>query len=167
MAATSTEFALTPSFVDPVALLLVEDCDELSYLDALTVARAAIELRLAAVGVAELQAGLREIGVRFEDGLPIAVEPDQAPFFRGRLSAVMERADTSNVPVAALKGITGLLIPFAVFDPFERPELEAAARSCEVELVWLEAQELPERKPGRNEPCPCGSGLKFKRCCGR
>jgi uncharacterized protein YecA (UPF0149 family) len=20
---------------------------------------------------------------------------------------------------------------------------------------------------GRNEPCPCGSGLKFKRCCGR
>jgi hypothetical protein len=22
-------------------------------------------------------------------------------------------------------------------------------------------------KPGRNEPCPCGSGRKFKRCCGR
>ena len=21
-------------------------------------------------------------------------------------------------------------------------------------------------KPGRNEPCPCGSGKKFKRCCG-
>lgn len=20
-------------------------------------------------------------------------------------------------------------------------------------------------KPGRNDPCPCGSGLKFKRCC--
>jgi SEC-C motif-containing protein len=20
-------------------------------------------------------------------------------------------------------------------------------------------------KPGRNQPCPCGSGLKFKRCC--
>jgi SEC-C motif-containing protein len=20
-------------------------------------------------------------------------------------------------------------------------------------------------KPGRNENCPCGSGLKFKRCC--
>ncbi|MHB9053368.1 MAG: SEC-C metal-binding domain-containing protein [Thermoleophilia bacterium] len=20
--------------------------------------------------------------------------------------------------------------------------------------------------PGRNEPCPCGSGKKFKRCCG-
>jgi len=23
-----------------------------------------------------------------------------------------------------------------------------------------------ERKIGRNEPCPCGSGVKFKRCCG-
>lgn len=22
-------------------------------------------------------------------------------------------------------------------------------------------------KPGRNDPCACGSGLKFKRCCGR
>ena len=21
------------------------------------------------------------------------------------------------------------------------------------------------KKPGRNDPCPCGSGLKFKRCC--
>ena len=22
-------------------------------------------------------------------------------------------------------------------------------------------------KPGRNSPCPCGSGRKFKRCCGK
>jgi uncharacterized protein YecA (UPF0149 family) len=21
------------------------------------------------------------------------------------------------------------------------------------------------KKPGRNDPCPCGSGVKFKRCC--
>jgi tetratricopeptide (TPR) repeat protein len=25
----------------------------------------------------------------------------------------------------------------------------------------------PARKPGRNSPCPCGSGRKYKRCCGR
>jgi len=24
-----------------------------------------------------------------------------------------------------------------------------------------------EKKVGRNEPCPCGSGTKFKKCCGR
>ncbi|MGH9439408.1 MAG: SEC-C metal-binding domain-containing protein, partial [Terriglobia bacterium] len=22
-------------------------------------------------------------------------------------------------------------------------------------------------KPGRNQPCPCGSGRKYKRCCGQ
>ena len=24
----------------------------------------------------------------------------------------------------------------------------------------------PSAKPGRNEPCPCGSGKKYKKCCG-
>jgi len=24
-----------------------------------------------------------------------------------------------------------------------------------------------EKKIGRNAPCPCGSGLKYKKCCGR
>jgi uncharacterized protein YecA (UPF0149 family) len=22
------------------------------------------------------------------------------------------------------------------------------------------------KKPGRNDPCPCGSGKKYKKCCG-
>jgi len=25
---------------------------------------------------------------------------------------------------------------------------------------------MPQRKVGRNEPCPCGSGKKYKKCCG-
>ena len=24
-----------------------------------------------------------------------------------------------------------------------------------------------EKKPGRNDPCPCGSGKKYKNCCGK
>lgn len=32
---------------------------------------------------------------------------------------------------------------------------------------WLyEDGELCSEKIGRNEPCPCGSGKKYKRCCG-
>ena len=27
--------------------------------------------------------------------------------------------------------------------------------------------DVAEKKPGRNEPCPCGSGKKYKNCCGR
>lgn len=25
---------------------------------------------------------------------------------------------------------------------------------------------VKEKRPGRNEPCPCGSGKKYKKCCG-
>lgn len=39
-------------------------------------------------------------------------------------------------------------------------ELELASRMC-----LQEPSELP-RKVGRNEPCPCGSGKKYKRCHG-
>ena len=27
--------------------------------------------------------------------------------------------------------------------------------------------QMTAQKPGRNDPCLCGSGLKFKKCCGR
>ncbi|HKR89982.1 MAG TPA: SEC-C metal-binding domain-containing protein [Phenylobacterium sp.] len=26
--------------------------------------------------------------------------------------------------------------------------------------------DAPELLPGRNDPCPCGSGMKHKKCCG-
>jgi len=28
-------------------------------------------------------------------------------------------------------------------------------------------QKIAEKKVGRNEPCPCGSGNKYKKCCGK
>jgi len=36
-------------------------------------------------------------------------------------------------------------------------------------LPWLKAGQkaLAQPKSGRNEPCPCGSGKKYKKCCGR
>lgn len=47
-------------------------------------------------------------------------------------------------------------------DEAEHPDLAA---------MWREMQELHSAsastmRPGRNEPCPCGSGEKYKRCCG-
>ena len=35
-------------------------------------------------------------------------------------------------------------------------------RSRDVE----EARRDPSQRPGRNDPCPCGSGRKYKKCCG-
>lgn len=30
-----------------------------------------------------------------------------------------------------------------------------------------EKESMPHKKIGRNDPCPCGSGKKYKKCCGR
>ena len=30
--------------------------------------------------------------------------------------------------------------------------------------TWL-ASQPDEKEPGRNDPCPCGSGKKYKKCC--
>ncbi len=34
------------------------------------------------------------------------------------------------------------------------------------EWFYLDGTIPSEHKPGRNEPCPCGSGKKYKKCCG-
>ena len=40
------------------------------------------------------------------------------------------------------------------------------AYSSEPEDVGTPGQARAENKPGRNDPCPCGSGKKYKKCCG-
>jgi SWIM/SEC-C metal-binding protein len=35
----------------------------------------------------------------------------------------------------------------------------------EILLNWPEPKQT-EKKVGRNDPCPCGSGKKYKKCCG-
>jgi preprotein translocase subunit SecA len=48
---------------------------------------------------------------------------------------------------------------------------EVSALESEEESAGEESEQLPfvrdERKVGRNEPCPCGSGKKYKQCHGR
>ncbi|MBW2490541.1 MAG: SEC-C domain-containing protein [Deltaproteobacteria bacterium] len=36
----------------------------------------------------------------------------------------------------------------------------------EILLNWPKPKEA-EKKIGRNEPCPCGSNKKYKKCCGQ
>jgi len=31
--------------------------------------------------------------------------------------------------------------------------------------VMERAPQILSKKPGRNDPCPCGSGKKYKKCC--
>ncbi len=46
----------------------------------------------------------------------------------------------------------------------EASELRAALKRY-VEHVRAEEPNPQKRKIGRNDPCPCGSGKKYKKCC--
>jgi hypothetical protein len=45
-------------------------------------------------------------------------------------------------------------------------DLKRSLVSDQPVFVDCEGRALPRRKIGRNESCPCGSGEKYKRCCG-
>ncbi len=49
----------------------------------------------------------------------------------------------------------------AKFDE-RRAELERKVQALEIE----KARVVEHRGISRNDPCPCGSGVKFKKCCG-
>ncbi len=44
---------------------------------------------------------------------------------------------------------------------------EAEAKSEAAAKIKAAPMERGERKVGRNQPCPCGSGKKYKKCCGQ
>jgi SWIM/SEC-C metal-binding protein len=45
------------------------------------------------------------------------------------------------------------------------PDQPEDIAELEILLNWPEPKES-EKKVGRNDPCPCGSGKKYKKCCG-
>ena len=46
------------------------------------------------------------------------------------------------------------------------PEKPEDVTDLDILLNWPKPQ-TTEKKVGRNDPCPCGSGKKFKKCCGK
>lgn len=71
--------------------------------------------------------------------------------------------------------LSHLCAGWEIFYPHALPYFEELAAGIRKERAAAEAQVRAERmralppqgKPGRNDPCPCGSGRKFKKCCGR
>jgi preprotein translocase subunit SecA len=52
----------------------------------------------------------------------------------------------------------------------EELESEVSEASLNTETENSEKKNKPitgTKKPKRNDPCPCGSGLKYKNCCGK
>ena len=51
-------------------------------------------------------------------------------------------------------------------------ELRQGISGSDIPMSWKasmlnDLERVEQKKPGRNDPCPCGSGKKYKRCCGR
>lgn len=51
-------------------------------------------------------------------------------------------------------------------------ELRRGIIGSDIPIPWKagmlnDLERVEQKKPGRNDPCPCGSGKKYKRCCGR
>jgi hypothetical protein len=84
---------------------------------------------------------------------------------RGRARGILRKIDSIT---HLLPGETRLVM-FAID---ERLRLHGLAPVFETEEVpeperAEEAAEPPPSKPGRNDPCPCGSGKKYKKCHGK
>jgi len=54
-----------------------------------------------------------------------------------------------------------------VIDDLSKPKEQNFVFSHGDEAPRKQPQKRSEKKIGRNEPCPCGSGKKYKKCCGR
>lgn len=49
----------------------------------------------------------------------------------------------------------------------ERLAQEQRIQEAQMQLSHTELEEFSEKKIARNDPCPCGSGKKYKQCCGK
>ncbi len=91
--------------------------------------------------------------------------------------ALLDGVAPLELPAPAREGTCGLIASFL-------EEMEAQGRLSGGRTLGLYVKALrqpyldaaagrapdlmrPAAKIGRNDPCPCGSGLKYKKCCGR
>lgn len=75
----------------------------------------------------------------------------------------------TSLPLAATAPLEAFFYPSAVARYLVEPwGQEEVARHIEqlLTVVSAPAQATSDGKVGRNEPCPCGSGKKAKKCCG-
>jgi hypothetical protein len=68
----------------------------------------------------------------------------------------------NHTPQWILKGWT----PLEVFERYEKHTLQPLP-AAPFDFKESQARKKATPKVGRNEPCPCGSGKKFKKCCGQ
>lgn len=98
------------------------------------------------------------------------VQPDDAEA-RAMLAELLGDIEALTKPTLGDAAVP----PAAGDEPPPTPREAAIDRALfaaqDLRLFWLEHAPMPgprrvEKQPGRNDPCPCGSGRKFKKCHG-
>jgi hypothetical protein len=113
------------------------------------------------------------------DGVPAFLNPDLVRPWSERIREEVERnrkGDGALVPYAGTNEAEFFACAVEMF--FERPDLleKRHPELCRLfegyfgkvsDVVPIHLKPLlgPRHDPGRNDPCPCGSGKKFKKCC--
>ena len=81
-----------------------------------------------------------------------------------------EGFDMFDAMIAAIREDTARMILTVRLKTKEAPKREAVAKETGTTSTDIPAAKQPVKKGakiGRNDPCPCGSGRKYKKCCGR
>lgn len=106
-----------------------------------------------------------EVGRACEDGRVDQRDLNYADF--DRLVAEVAAADdrTALLNRDGIRPFTDTIAAFSNWAGFSEKDKREQRRE-EIEAGMADTVFNPHRHVGRNDPCPCGSGKKFKKCCG-
>ena len=108
---------------------------------------------------------------QLQDGIRLRAYAQQDPVVEYRL----EGFDMFDSMIAAIRENTAkMMLTVRLRKKEEAPQREQVAKETGTSSAAAAGdgtvQKQPvkkQKKPGRNDPCPCGSGKKYKKCCGR
>lgn len=104
---------------------------------------------------------------QLQDGIRLRAYAQQDPVVEYRL----EGFDMFDAMIAAIRENTAKMILTVRLRTPEAPKREQVAKETGAGTAGdqtVKRQPVKkQKKPGRNDPCPCGSGLKYKKCCGK
>ena len=107
---------------------------------------------------------------QLQDGIRLRAYANQDPVVEYRI----EGFDMFDSMIAAIRENTAkMILTVRLRKKEEAPQREQVAKETSAGAASAgdkTVQKQPvhkQKKPGRNDPCPCGSGLKYKQCCGR
>lgn len=129
-----------------------------------------VALRLHAVEIREFVLGLYERGV----AEIMFIEPEYVDeHLRAGPALAEETRDLERRITSAWESVKS----WAFFDQEDESSMNTSSEELDpgviselAEDTFVDPEQRPYRAPpkiGRNDPCPCGSGKKYKKCCGK